>query len=31
VGVNEIDFEIHLITAYIPDDLIWEDNYRRRK
>jgi len=30
-GVNETDFEIHLITVYIPDDTIWEDDYRRRK
>lgn len=30
-GVNETDFEIHLITVYIPDDSIWENDYRRRK
>ncbi len=31
IGVNIEDKEIHLITVYIPDDSIWEDNYRRRK
>lgn len=30
-GVNETDCEIHLITVYIPDDSIWENDYRRRK
>lgn len=31
VGINMDVNEIHLITAYIPDTSIWEDDYRRRK
>jgi protocatechuate 3,4-dioxygenase beta subunit len=30
-AVNAENFEIHLVTVYIPDDSIWMDDYRRRK
>ena len=30
-AVNSEDYEIHLITVYIPDSTIWEDGFRRRK
>ena len=30
-AVNIEDYEIHLITVYIPDSAIWDSGYRRRK
>lgn len=30
-AVNSEDVEIHLITVYIPDSSIWENDNRRRK
>ncbi len=31
VGVNIEFFEIHVITAYIPDQKIWNEDYRRKR